>query len=832
VGSISARWWCRVTYALGIDIGTTYSAAAVWRDGRAETVPFGDRANVVPSVVLLREDGTLVVGDAAVRRAVSESRRVAREFKRRIGDRVPVMLGDQRFEAQQLLAAMVRWIAERVREREGAAPDHVTLTCPANWGEYRRGLLEEAARDAGLANAELVVEPVAAAIHYASQERIEAGAYIGVYDLGGGTFDATVLRKTDGGFEVYGTPMGDDRLGGIDFDQAVLSRVAAVLGDRWAQLDLTDRDTLRAVAQVRDSAVEAKEALSTDVEAVIPVILPGITEEVRLTRAEFEAAIRLPLQRTVDVFRQTVMASGLELSQLHRVLLIGGSSRIPLVSDLLTQQLDVPVAVDAHPKYAVCLGAAVAAGARLSGAALPGDAPTSPDATPEHSADQADTDEVARDVVAEPDAAGDRSVLEALVARPREEVGAARAETPEPAATTDDTPQSDDTAEVGVDDAATVQADAGGRGTATPRDPALDDTQPRRPAQPGPGRRRVPSSYLIVALIVVVAGGAVWLLVTLRGRNVSGGDPLPAATPSAAEATSAASETPAAPSEARSAAPVINAGGSPTELAVRDDAVWVTNNDDGTVTRIDPTIDRVVATIEVGSNPSDIIARPDAVWVVNEGNGTVSRIDPATGQIVATIDVGQGISGVSGNRDAIWITNKDAGTVTRVDPVTNAVVATIDVGPSPHDVRLSGGMVWVFRPDDSSIARIDPDINAVVDTIDLGRNPTDIGFEGDDVWVLDSSDNTVTRIDLATIAEIATVDVGAAPSDIAFGADAAWVTNGGDDTVTRIALATNEVTATINVGAGPADVGFGADALWVVNTDDATVSRIDPADTP
>lgn len=355
-----------MTYALGIDIGTTFSAAAVWRDGRAETVPLGNRANAVPSVVLLRDDHTLLVGDAAARRAIAEPHRVAREFKRRIGDRVPLVLGDQAFSPQQLLAALVAWVIERVSEREGAAPDYVTLTHPANWGEFRKGLLRDAVQDAGLVNAGMIAEPVAAAVHYASQERVEAGVFIGVYDLGGGTFDATVLRKTADGFEIHGTPEGDDRLGGIDFDQAVISHVRTALGETWSQLDLGDLGTMRAVAQVRANAVEAKEALSTDIEAGIAVILPGITDDVRLTRTELETALRAPLQRTVDIFRQAVERSGIEPSQLRHVLLVGGSSRIPLVSQMLTRQLGVQIAVDAHPKYAVCLGAAIAAGTRLA----------------------------------------------------------------------------------------------------------------------------------------------------------------------------------------------------------------------------------------------------------------------------------------------------------------------------------------------------------------------------------------------------------------------------------------------------------------------------------
>jgi YVTN family beta-propeller protein len=691
-------------------------------------------------------------------------------------------------------------------------------------------LLQEAAQNAGLRRAGLVVEPVAAAIHYTSQQRVEAGAYIGVYDLGGGTFDATVLRKTDEGFEVHGTPMGDDRLGGIDFDQAVLAHVAASLGDRWSQLDLADMATLRSVAQVQANAVEAKEALSTDMEASVAVILPGTIEDVRLTRAEFEGAIRLPLQRTVEVFRETVLASGLEPAQLQRVLLIGGSSRIPLVSQLLTQQLGVRVTVDAHPKYAVCLGAAVAAGTRLTRGAPTVDSRTPRDdaAGAEPAADQE------RDDTTEPAAVADRARLEALVARSRGEVDTAHAEVQESAAITgDDAPEAD----AGAGDIETAEVDVVDRGSTTPLDAAFDDTQPVRPGQPDAGRRRrgVPLSYLIVALVAVVAGGAVWLLINMQAGNDQSSDPLPAASPSPdptpAATQPAASEPSPTPSEARSAAPAFNAGGSPTELAVGEGAIWVTNNDEGTVTRVDPTTNDVIATIDVGPNPSDITVGAGAVWVANEGDGTVSRIDPASDQMVAAIDAGEGLSGVSASKNAIWITNKDNGTVTRVDPTTNEPIATIDVGSNPHDVRVSAGTVWIFSLDDPTVSKIDPTSNEVVDAIDVGRSPTDIGFNADAIWALDRSDSTVTCIDLATNETIATVNVGANPSDIAFGADAAWITNSGDNTVTRIDLATKEVIATVNVGASPSDIGFDDDAFWVVNAGDGTVSRIDPTST-
>ncbi|WP_322762442.1 Hsp70 family protein, partial [Frankia sp. Cr2] len=355
-----------MTYALGIDVGTTFTAAAIWRDGRAEVVDLDERARTIPSVLFLRDDGVMLVGEAAERRAIADPSRVAREFKRRFGDDVPVRLADTWVEIPDLVADMIRFVVNKVTERESQAPGHVMLTRPATWSGHRQDLMEQAAGLAGLTDVGLLSEPVAAAGHYAAQDRLTPGDRVGVYDLGGGTFDATVLRKTDGGFEVCGEPGGDDDLGGIDIDEAVLDHIARTVGPPWQRQDLTDPETARAVAQVHAAAVAAKEALSADTDAEIPVIIPGCNRTVRLTRDDLEESVRIMVLRTLDTFRRTCRSAGVEPAELNRVLLVGGSSRIPLVARLVEREFRVLVTVDTHPKFAVCLGAAIAGGARLS----------------------------------------------------------------------------------------------------------------------------------------------------------------------------------------------------------------------------------------------------------------------------------------------------------------------------------------------------------------------------------------------------------------------------------------------------------------------------------
>ncbi|WP_239373582.1 Hsp70 family protein [Frankia sp. Cj5] len=356
----------RTAYALGIDVGTTFTAAALWRDGRAEVVDLGERARAIPSVLFLRADGVMLIGEAAEQRAITEPSRVAREFKRRFGDDVPVHLADTQVELPALVADMIRFVVGKVVEQESQAPARVILTCPATWSGHRRDLLEQAAGLAGLTEVGLLPEPVAAAGHYAAQDRLDPGDLLGVYDLGGGTFDATVLRKTNGGFELCGEPGGDDDIGGIDIDDAVLAHIARTIGPAWQRQDLTDPTTARAVAQVEASAVMAKETLSVDTEAEIQVIIPACNRTVRITRDDLDESIRIMVLRTLDTFRRTCRAAGVEPMGLKRILLVGGSSRIPLVARMVEREFRVPVALDAHPKFAVCLGAAIAGGSRLS----------------------------------------------------------------------------------------------------------------------------------------------------------------------------------------------------------------------------------------------------------------------------------------------------------------------------------------------------------------------------------------------------------------------------------------------------------------------------------
>jgi actin-like ATPase involved in cell morphogenesis len=369
-------------YSLGVDLGTTFVAAAVARESRVDMVALGDRSVVMPSVVGVRDDGRLVAGEPAARRVVSHPGQVASQIKRRLGDPTPLLLGGSAYPVTDLLGTLLRNVLDRVAEEEGGPPESLILTHPASWGPHRQKLFAEVPRFAAAANWRTVPEPVAAAAHYAATRSLAVGEVIAVYDLGGGTFDATVVSRTEHNIEVLGSPQGIERLGGVDLDEAILGFVNHATGGALTALDLRDRSTVIALARLRQDCVLAKEALSRDTEATIPVFLPGRHLEVELSRPQFENIIRPHVQSTIGALTRALQSAAITPDRLSTVLLVGGSSQIPMVAQMIEDQLGCRTAVDVHPQHAVALGAAALsrpAGAHspiqplpLDGAAVPG----------------------------------------------------------------------------------------------------------------------------------------------------------------------------------------------------------------------------------------------------------------------------------------------------------------------------------------------------------------------------------------------------------------------------------------------------------------------------
>src|SRR3954452_18835858 len=333
----------------------------------------GIRAMQVPSVVFVRDDGEIVVGEAAEQQGTAEPSRVVREFKRRVGDSVPLVVGGSPFSAQALSARLLAWVVGVATERQGGPPEHVCVTHPANWGPFKRDLLGQAIEMAGLrgTGTSTCTEPEAAAVAYASRDRVDEGDRIAVYDLGGGTFDAAVLVREGAGFRLLGPPEGVEHLGGIDFDEAVFRHVLTALGDDVAGLDDTDPATATALARLRRDCVEAKEVLSFSVDTVVAVALPGVNRSVRLTRGEFEDMLRPAIDETVAAMQRVLDSAGVSAADVSAMVLVGGSSRIPLVSEMLSAAFRRPLALDNHPEHDVAIGAAIRGTAAAGGPGAP-----------------------------------------------------------------------------------------------------------------------------------------------------------------------------------------------------------------------------------------------------------------------------------------------------------------------------------------------------------------------------------------------------------------------------------------------------------------------------
>ncbi|PWK86887.1 Hsp70 protein [Lentzea atacamensis] len=341
-----------MSYQVGLDLGSTFTTVSTCRPDQAARLEV-----LVPSVVFQSPDGTFLVGSDAERRALTDPGRIARQFKNRIGDPTPLRIGDAALTAETVTA---RFLVRLLDSLPGGRPARVALTHPAGWGRYRLESLRAALSAGGLADVVLVPEPQAAVRAHDAVARLEEGAAVAVYDLGGKTFGAAVVRKLAADRFVPAGPPEELDLGGLDFDEVVFQHVVEALRPGWDELDPMGPGVLAAVAELRRACTVAKEKLSADTEVLIPVALPGIaTREVRLGRPEFESMIRPAVEETVAALDRTLRASGTSPHELAAVLLVGGSSRIPLVTQEVSAQLGR--AVSPAPNGMAAIGAALEA---------------------------------------------------------------------------------------------------------------------------------------------------------------------------------------------------------------------------------------------------------------------------------------------------------------------------------------------------------------------------------------------------------------------------------------------------------------------------------------
>ncbi len=331
---------------LGVDLGTLVTVAV--------QAPESGATAEIPSAVALGEDG-LVAGAQAEQVLAAQPARGTRQLKRRFGDTTPIVLDGEAIQPDALVGELLRAVVAT----SGIDPSNSTLalTHPASWRGYKLELLQTIGTSLGFVDVELISEPVAAVRRYASAGKISTGDNVAVYDLGG-TFDAAIVSLAESEPSLVGTPQSLERCGGAEIDQLVFEHVAMALGGSLEHLDRNDDEVRRAVAVVRSACTAAKHELSTKSDASVSVVMPGLDTSVRMTRDEFETALRPYITETLQALDRAIAAADMTPLDLAGVILSGGGSRIPLVAEMVAGHLGRPVLNDFDSKLVVASGAA------------------------------------------------------------------------------------------------------------------------------------------------------------------------------------------------------------------------------------------------------------------------------------------------------------------------------------------------------------------------------------------------------------------------------------------------------------------------------------------
>jgi molecular chaperone HscC len=349
---------------VGIDLGTTNSLVAVWRDGRAELVPNSLGEVLTPSCVSLDADDTVLVGRAARERLQTHPERTAAVFKRYMGSDREIRLGKRSFRPEELSALVLKSLKADAEAMLGEPVTEAIITVPAYFSDAQRKATRTAGQLAGLKVERLLNEPTAAALAYGIHQRDEEARFL-VFDLGGGTFDVSILQLYDGVMEVRAST-GDNLLGGEDFCHALVELFFRRLGleDRLRQ-DNGFMQRLNAQAEA------AKRTLGVAPQAVMRVQAEGGAEHrLEIDEAAFEEAVKPLLQRLRAPVERALRDANLRSSELDNIVLAGGATRMPLVRRLVTTMFGRFPAVDLNPDEVVARGVAVQCGLKARDAAL------------------------------------------------------------------------------------------------------------------------------------------------------------------------------------------------------------------------------------------------------------------------------------------------------------------------------------------------------------------------------------------------------------------------------------------------------------------------------
>ena len=347
---------------IGIDLGTTNSCVAVMEGGEAVVIPNPEGARTTPSVVGFKKDGERIVGETAKRQAITNPERTIISIKRHMGTNHKEKIDDNNYTPQEISAMILQKLKADAEAYLGQPVTQAVITVPAYFNDSQRQATKDAGQIAGLEVLRIVNEPTAAALAYGLEK--DSDETILVYDLGGGTFDVSILELGDGTFQVLATS-GDNRLGGDDFDQKIIDWLVAEFKKEQG-VDLSKDKA--AVQRLKDAAEKAKKELSGVLTTTISLpfipMADGVPQrlELNLTRAKFEELTADLVERTMGPTRQALSDSGLSIGEINKVVLLGGSTRIPAVQEAIKKLLGKEPHKGVNPDEVVALGAAIQAG--------------------------------------------------------------------------------------------------------------------------------------------------------------------------------------------------------------------------------------------------------------------------------------------------------------------------------------------------------------------------------------------------------------------------------------------------------------------------------------
>ena len=351
---------------IGIDLGTTNSCVATLDGGQAVVIPNSEGSRTTPSVVAFAKDGERLVGITAKRQAVTNSERTVLSVKREMGTDWSKQIDNDQYTPQEISAFVLQKMKSDAEEYLGREVSQAVITCPAYFTDAQRKATQDAGRIAGLEVLRIINEPTAAALAYGVDK--DEDQTILVFDLGGGTFDISILEiyQVDGQpqIEVKATS-GDNRLGGDDFDEAVIDWIVSEY-KKSSGIDLSN--DLQAMSRLREAAEKAKIELSgtssTQVNLPFITMRDGQPEhlDMTLSRAKFDDLTADLIKRTMKPTRRAMKDAGVKAGDIDKILLVGGSTRIPAVQDAIEKETGKPPFKGINPDEAVAIGAALQAG--------------------------------------------------------------------------------------------------------------------------------------------------------------------------------------------------------------------------------------------------------------------------------------------------------------------------------------------------------------------------------------------------------------------------------------------------------------------------------------